>query len=137
LGILCYCQLRLMIVEMDQTFIWQSKLVGKRQRRHREGVAVCHKQKWRGAKENRGQFHQQFMTRFFEWSVFWSFSIITVWLSNFLAQGNWHKEIGAKTARKMLVKMTTGVNLTNSLWATALVQVYVGFGGIHHCVYAA
>jgi len=37
-----------------------------------------------------------------------SFSLITVWLCNFLAQKYWHKNIGAKAAHKMLIKLTTG-----------------------------
>ncbi len=52
---LCYCQLRLMIVEMDQTFIWQSKLVVRETWRKGRGLSQTQMQGW---EEKRGEFHQ-------------------------------------------------------------------------------
>ncbi len=51
----------------------------------------------------RCQFHQYFTLAFLHRSVLPSFSIVTVWLSHFLC-----KNIGAKSANKMLIKLTTG-----------------------------
>jgi hypothetical protein len=48
-----------------------------------------------------------------------SFSLFTAWLFIF-----WHKEIGAKVAYKMLVKLTAGVNFINILGANFFVQKY-------------
>ena len=48
-----YCQLRLMIVEMDQTFIWQSKLVGKKKKPSRRGRGLSQTQ-MEGCKEEYG-----------------------------------------------------------------------------------
>jgi len=52
------------------------------------------------------------MCEFSHESVLHSFSRIAVWLCNFLA-----KNISAKAARKMLMKLTTGVDFTNILSA--------------------
>jgi len=43
-------------------------------------------------------------------SILRSYSLISVWLCNF-----WHKNIDEKAACKMLMKLTTGVDLTNML----------------------
>jgi hypothetical protein len=50
----------------------------------------------------RCQFHQHFTCAFFVQKCLRSFSLVTVWLCNF-----WSKEIGAKAAHKMLMKLTT------------------------------
>jgi len=47
--------------------------------------------------------------------VLWSFSLVTHYFYNFC-----QKEIGEKSARKMLVKLTTGVNFTSILLMTFL-----------------
>jgi len=54
----------------------------------------------------RCQFHQHFNLAFLDESVFRSLSLLTVWLCNFLA---------AKADRKMLMKLTTRVNIFNIL----------------------
>ncbi len=45
--------------------------------------------------------------------VFWNFSLLTVWLCNFLS-----KNLSAKAACKMLVQLTTGVNFSNIFGAS-------------------
>jgi len=59
----------------------------------------------------RSQFHQHFTIAFFRTKVFWAGFL----LSQFGFKIFWLKNIGAKAAHKMLMKLTTGVNFTITL----------------------
>ena len=59
---------------------------------------------------SRCQFHQHFTAPFSYKSLLSSFSVDKLRFDFF-----WRKDIGAKAARKTLVKLTTGVNFTNIL----------------------
>ncbi len=50
-----------------------------------------------------GQFYHHFMQAFLYESALQSFSLITIWLCDFLAKGYWQK-----SALKMLMKLATG-----------------------------
>jgi hypothetical protein len=54
-----------------------------------------------GEIDQRCQYHQHFYQVPFYETILHSFSLVTVWLCNF-----WCKNIGAKAARKMLMKLT-------------------------------
>jgi len=55
--------------------------------------------------ESRCQFHQHFLREFLYKNASRSFSLITVWLCDFLVKGCWQKLV-----RKMLIKKTPGEN---------------------------
>ena len=59
-----YCQLRLMIVEMDQTFIWQSKLVGKKEETIKKGSRFVTNTNGGVQRRIWGQFDQHFINSF-------------------------------------------------------------------------
>ncbi len=63
----------------------------------------------------RCQFHQNFTIAFFVQKCLVSFSLITVWLCNFLAQENWQKD-----TLVVLMTLTPGVYFINILRATFL-----------------
>jgi len=61
---------------------------------------------------------QTFFEQFFQTKVFsTSFSLLTIWLYIL-----WQKNIGAKATRKMIMKLTTLVSLTNFFGAAFFLQ---------------
>jgi len=70
---------------------------------------------------------QTFFEQFFQTKVFsTAFSLLTIWLYIF-----WQKNIGAKAAHKMFVKLITLVNFTNFFGAAFFLQkcfLYLYFG---------
>ena len=96
---------------LDDLQNWLSKLtrcflmLTKMQHTATDGVCA--------ARETMCQFHQHFMSSFFCTKVFWAAFLYLRLRFVFF----WRKDIGAKAACKMLVKLTTWANFTIILWA--------------------
>jgi len=79
-----------------------------------EGGNWCCSYSWRWSEVN---FINILCTPFSYEGAFHSFSLIIVWFCNF-----WWKNIGAKAACKMLMKLTTEVNFINILFLPTVVS---------------